>query len=166
MITKYKLFEKKDTLKKEELIKDIKKCFDIFEENCYSSGELELDTSPYYKENKDGIHLIEKFCDDGVTIVVYSGYDNSSEIDTYERKYDDLDNDTILEILDGILFVFDSIENDEIIENMIHSEQEYNKVIDVLNIVKKYNLSLDYDYDYPPTLDEYIKKQKIKKFNL
>jgi hypothetical protein len=164
MITKYKLFE--NLTEKDELIKDIKKCFEIFEENCYCSGELELDSSPSYKEDSDGIHLIENFCVDEVTVFVYGGYKNSEEIDRYTLKYEELDNDTILEILDGILFVFDSIENDEIIENMIQSEQEYNKVIDVLNIVKKYNLSLNYDYDFPPTFDEYNKMKKIKKFNL
>jgi len=162
MITKYKIFETKS--EKEQLIKDIKSLFEIYEERCYSSGELMLESSPLYQEDENGIHLIESFCEDKVNIIVYDIYDDE-EVDEYTRQYEELNYDTLIEILDDLLEVF-NIEEDNITSKMIRSENEYKKVIIVLDIVEKYELSLDFDINYPDTLEEYIKQQKISKFNL
>ena len=161
MITKYKLFEIKT--EKEQLIKDIKSLFEIYEEMCYSSGELMLESSPLYQVDDNGIHLIENFCEDKVNIIVYELDDD--EVDKYTRQYEDLNYDILIEILDGLLEVF-NMEKDNITSNMVRSENEYNKVIAVLDIVEKYELSLDFDTNYPDTLEEYKKISKAKKFNL
>lgn len=63
-----------------------------------STGELYLDTSPLLKEDSSGIHLIERFKENLVEVIIYGGYDNSMIINEYEVPYVDLSAELIDEI--------------------------------------------------------------------
>lgn len=71
----------------------------IEETGMLTTSDLELDASPVYKEGTSEIHLIERFNQNNVTVVVYGGYKLQDEIDEYEVPYNELNEDTLEDIL-------------------------------------------------------------------
>ncbi len=71
-------------------------------------GEIQAESSPFYKQTDQEIHLIERLMDTGVEIVVYGGFEYDDEIREYTVNYDDLDNHTLLEIKELIMSAIDT----------------------------------------------------------
>jgi len=105
-----------------EIIKEIQRILQFTEEKSISTGELCLDSSPYYNEDELGIHLIEHFYLYGVDIVIYGGYKNEQVIEEYPRSYDILDKETLSEILFSLK---EGIETDCLKINLKYLDNEY-----------------------------------------
>jgi hypothetical protein len=73
-------------MKKNEMIKEIKSIIDTY--GSFSSGEIELDSSPiYHYNNKDNFSLIEEFYSTHVGIVSYI---HDTAVDEFNVLYEDL----------------------------------------------------------------------------
>lgn len=81
-----------------ETITYIKNIIYTHSDGSIGIGELEADHSPLYQEDDDGIHLIEKFYEDIVNVIVYGGYDLQDVVFNYDLSYDDLSTDILKDI--------------------------------------------------------------------
>lgn len=61
-------------------------------------SDLQADSSPYYDETADGIHLIERLGPESVEVVIHGGYDYEEDIDEYDIPYGELNVKTLKEI--------------------------------------------------------------------
>lgn len=96
------------------LINDIKEEIAKYECGFITMQDLQADSSPVYKEDESGIHLIERLLRNDVEVIVYGGYKNQDEVDEYQLNYEELDKDTLEEILE---LLNDAIENDLLEDN-------------------------------------------------
>lgn len=87
---------------KEDIISDINNILDSEYNGGVSIGELGSDSSPIYKEDDRGIHLIEFFMEDMATVEIYGGYKQETHIDSYDITYDELSIETLVKIKDLI----------------------------------------------------------------
>lgn len=83
-------------MKKETLIKKIKGYID--EMGPTSVGELVADCSPYLGWICEEDHLVEKFEEEEAEVVVYGGYKNQEEVESYWVNYEDLPKKVLKEI--------------------------------------------------------------------
>ena len=95
-----------------ELISFIKDVIYTYSDGSLTMADLEASSSPIYKEDSDGIHLIERLHRDGVDVIVYGGHNNEQEITDYDLIYDHLETDTLIEIKNELEIAIES----EIIE--------------------------------------------------
>lgn len=86
----------------ESIISEINNILDNKYDGAVSIGQLMADSSPLYKEDSQGIHLIEFFMEDLATVEIYGGYKYETHIDSYDIQYNELDIDTLIEIRDLI----------------------------------------------------------------
>jgi len=80
------------------LIREIKEIFSQYEST--TSGELALETSPSLLSTDTEVHLVERYDDESVDVVVYGGHDYSSILNEYSVSYDKLDLDVLQEVRD------------------------------------------------------------------
>lgn len=81
---------------KEETIKQIKAI--IQECGSFSTFEVNADSSPSYGSLGKFFGVIEQFNEEDCTVIVYD--DDSQEQDEFDVNYEDLEFDTLKEILD------------------------------------------------------------------
>lgn len=88
----------KEKGEKEELIEEIKYKVEKYGQHI-TMGEMQAESSPVFSDSGE-FQLVETLKTDKVEVVVYGGYKNEQEIDTFEVPYEKLELDTLYEIKD------------------------------------------------------------------